>query len=381
MRNTRTDASRPEKPLVVGMGLLALDVVLRADKSTTPRYFAGGTCGNVLTALSYLGWASVPISRISPGPAADRLIQDLKTWTVTTQFITQLMNGSTPIIVERIGRSGDGRPIHSFSWRCPACGNHLPGYRPVLEATAREVVRRVGNPMVFFFDRVSRGVLIVAEHCRKIGAAIMFEPSGVGDTNLFREAWSLAHIVKYSHERLRDIADVGLSRREHASVLLEVETLGSEGLRYRSCLSRAKTDGWVTLGAFEVDKLMDTAGAGDWCTTGLLCKLAYRGASGLKRVSATTLRDAMRYGQALAAWNCRYEGARGGMYQVAPSALTKEIARIVDGACSELKTQEKKQPDGDLLFCPSCIDTATVGTSTTAAHVRSPESSSTRVPH
>ena len=45
-----------QRPVVVGTGLVALDVVINSDVHRPPRLWAGGTCGNVLTILSYLGW-------------------------------------------------------------------------------------------------------------------------------------------------------------------------------------------------------------------------------------------------------------------------------------------------------------------------------------
>jgi sugar/nucleoside kinase (ribokinase family) len=57
-------------------------------------------------------------------------------------------------------------------------------------------------------------------------------------------------------------------------------------------------------------EVKDAAGSGDWCTSGLLDKLA-RGLSWAEEASAEQLREAVRHGQALAAWNCGFEGARG----------------------------------------------------------------------
>jgi fructokinase len=71
---------------------------------------------------------------------------------------------------------------------------------------------------------------------------------------------------------------------------------------------------WQKLDAFEPGELKDTAGAGDWCTAGIIFQLAKSGVAGLEKTTAGELKHALTYGQALAAWNCRFEGPRGGMY-------------------------------------------------------------------
>ncbi len=344
-------------PVAIGIGLLALDVVLTDDRDRQPRYFGGGTCGNVLTILSYLGWRSNPIARLSPGTAADRVLDDLQRQGVSTNFVTRKRDGSTPVIIHRIKRGHNGEPYHTFSWRCPSCGAHLPGYKAVLSSVAEHLSPKLGHAHVFFFDRVSRSVLVLANQLRKHGAVIVFEPSSVGDPKLFREAWTAAHIVKYSHERLRDIADVEFARGERDRVLLEVETLGRAGARYQSRLPSAPTRGWVTVEAFSPTGLKDSAGAGDWCTGGLIDKLARRGILGFRKVTQTDLSDAVRFGQALAAWNCRFEGARGGMYEVTKANFDQEIARILSGTVLDAPSaplDDYDAPKGVRGLCPSC---------------------------
>jgi hypothetical protein len=199
MKNQNRSSDQP--PFAIGTGLLALDDVRIDGDERPPRRWAGGTCGNVLLALRYLGWQTAPVARLRPGTAADRILDDLRTWGASTEFISLEADGSTPVIVHRIGRSTSGEPYHTFSWRCPTCGKRLPGYKPVLASTAREIASRLGSPQVFFFDRVSRGALLLAGEASARGAAVVFEPSFVGHPGLFREAWKLSDVVKFSHER------------------------------------------------------------------------------------------------------------------------------------------------------------------------------------
>jgi fructokinase len=339
---------------------LALDIVINVDSQEAPRCYAGGTCGNVLTILSYLGWSSAPVSRLSPGGAAERVLADLRQWGVLTEFISREDDGNTPIIIERIARTKAGEPYHSFSWRCPGCGAHLPGYKPLRAARVRELAAQLPPSQVFFFDRVSRAALYLASAYSDCGAVVVFEPSSVGDPDLFREAWCLAHLVKYSHERLRDIADLELKRSERDSVLLEVETLGAEGLRYRSRLPKGRTNGWRELNALEPESFKDAAGSGDWCTAGLLDRLARGGLVGFHATRGAQLQEAVRYGQALASWNCGFEGARGGMYQVDKPTFRRQIEKILRGgepAAVASKDELAIAADPLGCFCPSCKGT------------------------
>ncbi len=346
-------ANTDEAPLAVGTGLLALDAVVSEDRPGTPRYWAGGTCGNVLVVLRFLGWRAAPIARLREGDAATRLKADLDRWGVSTDFITLDDDGSTPVIVQRIGRTPGGEPFHTFSWRCPNCGARLPGYKPVLAAEGEALAGRLNSPRVFVFDRLSRGAIVLARAAAESGAAVVFEPSSVGNPALFREAWELADVVKYSHERLHELP-ADLERRDGPR--LQIETLGRDGLRYRTRLPGCKT-AWQRLESIPAARVRDTAGAGDWCTAGVVHRLFPAGASALDAATDSSVRDAIRYGQALAAWTCGFEGARGGMYEVEKPQFEREVAALL-GASSGGKdggagTQSAGQ-EGVECLCPAC---------------------------
>lgn len=314
-----------ESPLVVGTGLLALDIVLSEVSGEPPRYWAGGTCGNVLMALAYLGWHAQPIARLQPGPAASRILSDLRHWGVSDRFVNAEDSGSTPVIVERITRGRNGIPRHSFSWRCPSCGVPFSAFKPVLASSAADIAPHLGGASVFFFDRATPGSLVLARACADAGALVMFEPSGIGNPVVFRQAWQVAHVVKYSHERLAELPEMQLD----AGPRLQIETLGEGGLRYR--LPGPRGGGrWMHLDAFPVEELRDPAGAGDWCSAGFISLVGEKGLNGFLKFSDTELRSALRYGQALAAWNCGFEGARGGMYAVDQITFSRQVQNILD---------------------------------------------------
>lgn len=353
-KSKKKKVSRLE-PTVIGSGLVALDVVVNKSSGDEVQWYAGGTCGNVLTILSFLGWRAKPVSRLKGDLPSEWLLEDLEEWGVDTSLISTSEDGSTPVIIQNIRETADGKRSHSFSLRCPCCGAYLPNYKSILGNKASELAETVGHHQVYFFDRVSRGTLTLAKASSDLGALVVFEPSGVGDPRLFEEAWSLAHVVKYSNERLRDIADLDLRASVRDNLLLEIETLGDSGLRYRSRLKQASTRGWKSLKAIAATTVRDTAGSGDWCTAGAIHKLARGGQNGFRKVAKERLVDALRYGQALATWNCGFEGARAGMYNVTKPQFERQIRKLLSGKSIHRPVDEQAPAADDLRrVCPTC---------------------------
>lgn len=315
-------------PIAIGTGLLALDVVDSTNSQAPLRYWAGGTCGNVLLALQYLGWHSKPIARLADDSTAELLLADLKKWKADCHWVSVDEDGSTPAIVHRISRNKAGQPTHSFSWRCSECGRRYPGYKPVLATTAEQIAGEIKTVNVFFFDRISRGALVLAKAAADKNALVVFEPSGTSHPSLFKEACGIAHVIKYSHDRLDDFPS---EIDDSQSVRLQIETLGEHGLRYRWRPPQKRFHVWHSLDAIATDNLVDAAGAGDWTTAGLLSLTAREGLQGFQQKSAEQIEDSIRFGQALASWACTYEGARGGMYAVSKRTFDKQIKQIVEG--------------------------------------------------
>jgi len=310
-------------PLVVGSGLVALDVMLDERSETPPRLWAGGTCGNVLSILAFLGWRSLPVARLARDAASRLIIRDLKRWGVDVEFVSVAPTTPGPIIVHRIRQNSAGEPFHSFSLNCPDCGRHLPSYRPVPAVSIEGVLPQIPKPSVFFADRVSRGVITLARSLKERGALIVFEPSGASDQSQFKEMLSLTHVLKYSQERLPYL-------ETSLEIPLVVETMGRGGLRFRSRLPGAKSKGWERCESYKLNRYVDTAGAGDWCTAGILHVLGRHGAKAFTRVGTPKLHSAISFGQALAAWNCGFRGARGGMYSVSTDEFRQNLGQILD---------------------------------------------------
>ena len=117
------------------------------------------------------------------------------------------------------------------------------------------------------------------------------------------------------------------------------------------------------LKAIPAPRLADTCGAGDWCTAGLIAKAAIGGHNRFRRAGARAARAALRYGQALAAWNCGFEGARGGMYAVSRLAFKNQIyesAQRSDRLHRRYSSQEYPHTGGDLSSLSTCSTQSTL---------------------
>ena len=315
--------SKSDHPRLISSGFIALDIVVGIEDPLTPRFYSGGTAGNVTAALAYLGWKATPISRLSRDEAGQFVRSDLERWGVDTAHLSESAPCPTPIVVEKIFVAKDGSPKHRFLWTCPDCGAYFPSYRPLLADAVEGLKREITHASVFFTDRVSRSTLALAEHCKTKGAVVIFEPSGVQEPSLFAEMIQICDVLKYSEQRAKGFSDL---LRNHEA-LLEVQTLAAEGLRF---LLRGpkRAAAWVSLSSYDV-RVKDTAGAGDWTTAGLIHQLFGAGRQSLKGLTKAKVVDALTFGQALAALNCQFEGARGAMYQLPKKQFFSRVAELI----------------------------------------------------
>lgn len=342
------------QPSVYGTGLIALDVVHSADELQPVRAWAGGTCGNVLTILSFLGWSAYPIARLNGDDASHQVKSDFLQWGVHLDFAECAPTSATPIIIQKIRLDKNGQPAHRFTWNCPHCGNWLPAFKPVTAQNISWIVPKIREPKVFFMDRLSRAALSLATCAAEQGAIVVFEPSAKMDSRLLKEVLQLAHVIKYADQRIRNIEGVDC---ENSTVQLEIQTFGEDGMRYRSSLPKARSNGWEHLPAFPAPVLADTCGAGDWCTAGTISMIGAKGLKGLLQLSSVKLRRALKFGQALAAWTCGFEGARGGMYYVDKKTFDKQIQHILKGEITKASVWPEQQNSPSVqspVNCPDC---------------------------
>lgn len=311
-------------PTCLGAGLIALDVILNGSPSTLPKLSAGGSCGNVLAILSYLGWDSYPLARLANDQAGAALLIDLDRWHIHTDYISINNEGSTPIIIHRILKDKTGKPVHRFEFRDPDTKSWLPQFKAITKNIASKVILENPLPQVFYFDRVNPGTFDLATYLKARGTVIFFEPSFIKDQKQFEKFLAIADIVKFSHDRIPDFKE----RYPTIECFLEIETLGKDGLSYR-CINNSNPNEWVTIKAFRLDHIQDAAGAGDWCSAGIIKSLCTDGHISLFGADTKQIKKAFLYGQVLGALNCLYDGARGLMYHYTPEQLMPLVDQFV----------------------------------------------------
>jgi len=344
---TRVDLSLKSAaghPSCIGVGFVAVDIVEGSGEGFVS---AGGSCGNVMAILAWLGWNAVPFSRLGRDWAAKTIRKDLGESGVALDYLSEEDTVQTPIVIQRFVEDVSGRRTHRFALTCPECGGWLPRYRPITLAQANRLTSLSLKPKTLYLDRVSPAALRVAAWARDMGAMVLFEPSSIGDERQFQKAVDLCHILKYSHDRLGHLRDL----REAHSPQIIIETLAEEGLRVRY------RGDWTELPAFEAPWFRDGAGSGDWCSAGLIHHLGTHGSAVFQTLQKPRLLAALRFGQALAAVNCGYEGARGAMHALSRDQMANALTELSSCKPEQLpEVQSTANHDSEIpkKICATC---------------------------
>lgn len=328
--------------LAIGTGFIALDII---EGKTHTFNAVGGSCGNVMKILAWLGWSSLPSGRIGKDAAGDYIVEEYKQLGLNTDNLIRDERVFTPIVIQRYRETANGDRTHRFSLSCPDCGGWLPRFRPMTINQAAIILDSDIAPKIFYFDRVTPASLRLAKWAKDLGALVFFEPSSIGDEASFLYAVDICHVMKYSHDCLGHVPDLAAAM----SPRLVIETKGEDGLRMRW---RGR---WSSLPAFRTPVFEDAAGSGDWCSAGFLHCVGTRGADGFANLKKTDIDHALKFGQALATLNCRFEGARGLMTHLDHRNANRALRSLVEkGEPVELKSNVEAQYNVPVDFCRLC---------------------------
>ncbi len=314
MKQQTTHKSRTK---VIGTGLFALDLIMDSEGHLLS-YGLGGSAGNVLAILAKFNWDTVPVTELGDDPAGSILLQEFTHLNADKSFIQTSSAFRTPVIYQHQLDASNSK-THEFSFACPHCGEKRSMTRSTISVFETTLPQRE-PPKVLYLDRATVMGVELAELYKDKGVLIVFEPSDIGkDPGLFQRALNAAHIVKYADDRLDDLVSF-----DTAHISVEICTMGSAGLRFRA---PSLGNDWVTLSAYKAPKVVDTAGAGDWCTAGMIQHLVGdKKPLNINAINYNQLHKALRFGQALSALNCMTVGAQG-LTKAIPLTDIKEQAK------------------------------------------------------
>ncbi len=306
---------RSQRPVqhaeVVGTGLAAFDHIL--SPGANPVSALGGSCGNVLSSLGLLGHSVWPLVRLGADPVGDYLLDEFRSAHCQTELIFQDPALLTPVIFEHIDTS---TAVHSFDFL--GGPHYMAGssrWTSINDDQVRGAALHLERAAVFFTDRLSASIVLAMETAKQHGALVYFEPSARKDEVLFARALRASTIVKVSADRV-ELSDV----ERHALDRVTIHTLGAGGL-----VAAIGQRRW-RVGPEPVQRLVDTCGAGDMLTVGILHHLLT-----LQRpFSSEDLLAGIMVGTRLAALNCSFVGARGLFLALGGDMVADGIRRNFD---------------------------------------------------
>ena len=297
---------------IIGTGIFNWDTIYVREYPLGPQHNrtfeeklvleeVGGTCGNVMCMLAYMGWETFPVVNLDRSEEGLGMAQSLKEYGCDCRFVTNTDAGGTTILTIRHGLDENGNKRTRVMQGSPG-GSRFPQRRHLrLRDQAPAFIESLDfETDVFFFDDAAAGNRYMARALRDRGALVYFEPSAIKESADFK-AIAMSDIIKFSDENIQDVSFTNDYRDK-----LFIQTLGSEGLRFN-----LRGEGWVNLPPVENEDVVDWDGAGDWTTSAFLNELAKADALSINRLSSEVVKEALQKAQHVASKSVSYMGSKG----------------------------------------------------------------------
>ena len=296
---------------IIGSGVYNLDTVVVREYPEGPqrqRVFtertvleeSGGTCGNVVTMLSHLGWRSFPEVTLDMSAEGARLRDDLGRWGCDLRFARCLPEGGTTLLRCVHKRDPEGRHVTAF--RATSPGSRFPKrhFLRLRDEVPQFLESLDFTPDVYFFDDSAAGNRAVAAAMRERGALVWHEPDRL-EGKAGEACVSVSDIVKFSSENIPDVSFTDAWKDR-----LFIQTMGGDGIRFR-----LRGGDWVTVPAVPNPDVVDWEGAGDWTTSAFLDALGRRGLLRMDALTEENVRECLAEAQSLASASVSYMGSKG----------------------------------------------------------------------
>jgi len=306
------------KRTVIGSGAYYFDTIVVRDYPYGPekKKFiektvleeVGGTCGNVMCMLSYLGLKTYPLAILDQSEQGYQMKSDLERYGADTRFVRNEKDGGTCLFRCTHKTTPEGEHVMSFRMTSPGSRfprKKQPGARNGEAASFVDGLDFV--PDVFFFDDPAAGNMIIAEELRKKGTMVYFEPEGIQDGKLgaFLKRVQVSDVVKFSGEKISDS-----SFTDEFSDKLFIQTLGSKGMRFR--LRGGK---WNNIAPIQNDNVVDWEGAGDWTSSAFIAYICDKGWNDISKISESQVRESLENATGVASRSVSFMGSKGMIWE------------------------------------------------------------------
>lgn len=299
------------KKTIIGSGIYNLDTIVVRGYPEWPRLRpftdnvvleeVGGTCGNVMSILAWLGWDAKPLACLDDSPEGMKITEGLKRYGCDCRHVTNTPNGGTTLLRCTHKKDQDGKHVMSVRAGSPG-GSRFPKRRFLRARDEAPAFLEALDeaPAVFFFDDPAAGNRLIAKGLKERGALIYFEPSKIA-TNADLEAVSISDIIKFSDENIHDV-----SFADAYNDKLFIQTMGADGVRFK-----LQDQPWMTLNGIHAKSVVDTEGAGDWFTAALINELAETRIMSLEPHYLHRLVDVIRNAMGIAVRSIGHMGSLG----------------------------------------------------------------------
>lgn len=277
-------------------GFTTIDYVCLEDGQLN-KTALGGTAANVCTALSRLGVRVGLVAVVGDDARGRFAIEALAREHLAIGLIESRFGYATPFCIEILKQRENNYCGHSFRSLLFRSEQRSSRFIAPTKALLNRVMTEHPKIKLLFTNKQFHGILDLIDCYSPV---LVYEPDCVDLPDLHRELVSRCDVYKFSHEQFIDYA---YDFADDAAKVV-IETFGSEGLRFR--LSRGGE--WQHLIVSGGPELLDTSGAGDWFSAGLIAQM-------LKAESSTQSADQMERAISVAAkmsrLSCAYMGATG----------------------------------------------------------------------
>lgn len=291
-----------KKLTCLGAGTFPLDNLQEKNGKDVKTIYqhVGGTCGNVMSILAWMGWHTLPAARLDDSETGLLIKADLESYGCDTRFVSNTPDGGTTIldIIHKTGR--DGKPKTAYMAHSPRGGRFVNHRFWTLKQAQTLFDSLEEMPDVFFFDRCAPGNILLAQLFHERGVLVYYEPNEPVDRNFLR-AVATSDIVKFSNEKHPDV-----SFTEGFTDKLFIQTLNEKGLRFK-----LRAEGWMTIPPEHNPHAVDGEGAGDWTTSAFINEMGHHHMLTFDRIHLPNTWHCLQEAQRVASESVSYIGAKG----------------------------------------------------------------------